>query len=138
MSLFLGSTYVGRSTLDPASVEDTLTLSLGRDDGIVVRRVHERDRTERTFLGSKRKVTNGYRIEVRNTKAVPVDVLVIDQAPVSTDERIGVSVDIADRAMRDAETGELGWRITVPPSTTETMRFSYTVTYPRDRQLTLD
>lgn len=136
-NVFFEGTYVGRTTLSPQQVDDTLVVSLGVDDGVVVRRVKEDTFTETTLFGSKRVETRGFVLEVRNAKRRAVELVIQDQVPVSTNEAIEVRVE-ADGAEVDDDTGLLTWRLTLPPGATERLPFSYTVRYPRDERVVLE
>src|SRR5690606_25436818 len=82
-NIFYEGTYVGQGYIDVRNVKDTMNLSLGRDKKIVVRR--ERDKELRTVktIGSNVKETYVYKISVRNTRNKAIDVVVMDQVPIS-------------------------------------------------------
>ncbi len=137
-NLFFGGTYVGQSYLNTDSVDDTLVVSLGRDEGVAISRTKEDDFSERQRLGSRTLETVAFALEVRNNKTVPIDIVVEDQVPVSTNERIDVDVKPGDDTTYDEETGILRWRLTLPPNTTETVRFQYRVRYPSGSRVLLE
>jgi hypothetical protein len=124
--------------LDVANVEDTLTVSLGRDEGIVVWRTKQRDFTRRQRFGTRQTESRGFEIEIRNAKLQPIRIVVEDQIPLSTDARIDVDLDADGRAVLDETTGILRWRLDVPPAATEKIGFRYSVTYPRGQHVQLE
>lgn len=132
-NLFLGDAFVGTSQLDLANVDDTLTVSLGRDKGVVVERTQRRDFERRTFFRDKRVEQFAYDIEVRNTKSVPITIIIEDHVPITTDAALDVRVDADDAAQYNEETGILTWRLTLPPAQRDVVSFSYELRYPRDR-----
>ena len=137
-NLFFEGTYVGQTFLNTAATEDTLVVSLGQDPGIVVERTKERTFAEQQFLGNRQTATRAFSIEVRNTKRVPVTIVVDDQVPVSTTEQIDVREVEAGGAAYDAATGRLRWRLDLAPGEAETLRFGYEVRYPKNRRITLE
>ena len=94
--------------------------------------------TEHRLLGSRREETLGFEIEVRNTKRQPIAIVVEDQVPRSTDDRIDVDLEERGGADFDDETGILRWRLGVAAGETERVRFRYEVTHPRDRRVVLE
>jgi uncharacterized protein (TIGR02231 family) len=137
-NLFFEGTYVGKSFLNVHEVSDTLVVSLGRDKGLVVERTREKEYSRRRFLGNRQVDSFAFTIEVRNTKGVPVQLVVEDQVPVSTDAQIQVEADPDDRAEYDEATGLLRWRLTLAPGAMEEVGFSYEVRYPKGRTVVLE
>ena len=89
-NLFHEGTYVGQAQLDPNVAVDTLLVSLGRDEQIVV---------QRQAIPSQRKETNnhiretvGYTIKVRNNKSRSIPLVVMDHIPVSTMKELEVKL----------------------------------------------
>ena len=80
-------------------------------------------------------VTNEAAITVRSFHERPVEVTVVDQAPVSTDESLNVTL-IAEPAptVRDFEDrpGVHAWIATFEPRGERRIRFGYAITSPRD------
>lgn len=132
-NLFLEGAFVGTSYLDPAAVGDTLVMSLGRDDGVVVERELVRDVSGRRLLGTRQTETYAYAITVRNGRARAIPVVVEDVVPVSTDDALDVDADVDDGGVLDEATGLVRWRLVLPPNAAETVRFSYTLRYPAGR-----
>ena len=105
---------------------------------MVVQRTKLKEFTKRQILGSKQSESRAYAIEVRNTKGVPIHLVVEDQVPLSTDKRLEVESEPDEAAAFDEETGFLRWRLDMPPASAETLGFSYTVKYPKDRTVVLE
>ena len=137
-AMFVGNVFVGDTYLFTGVTSDTLTLPLGPDPGITVRREKTREFTRTRFLGSKRHVSLGFRISVRNNKTEVATVEVQDQVPISVNKQIEVDIGSTDGAAYDEETGFLEWTLEVPPGTTRTVEFDYTVKYPKGMNLVLE
>ncbi|MDX1618805.1 MAG: DUF4139 domain-containing protein, partial [Balneolaceae bacterium] len=134
-NLFLENTYVGRSTINPQSVSDTLSFSLGRDQSIVVDREKLEEFEERNFFGNRVTQSFAWEISIRNTKEQPVRIEVNDQVPVSQHEDIEVSLTEDSGAEYNRQTGMLRWVLQMSPGQTRTLRFEYEVEYPRGRRI---
>lgn len=136
-NVFFGGTYVGEAVLAPGRVSDTLVVSLGRDTGISIERTEREDFTKRQFFGSKQTEMHAFDIAVRNNKRIPVDLVVQDQVPLSTDEQIDVDADLSDDGVLDEDTGIVTWRMHLPPGGSKTLSLRYSVSYPKDRDIAL-
>ena len=134
--IYFEGTYVGESQVSLANAKDTLSVGLGRDKRVVVKREKVEDVSSRKTVGSNIRDTHAYRITVRNTKPEPVSLNVYDQLPVSTDTRIEISPEDLSGADLTAETGKLTWRLSLKPSESRVLTFRYTVKYPKGKTLT--
>jgi len=137
-NVFFEGTFVGQSYLQLDIPKDTLEISLGRDKGVTVERVKRKTTNEKATIGSKRTVTIGWDITVRNTKSTPVDLEVRDQYPLSPQSEIEVKLEDKGGATVNENSGMLTWNISVAPKETKKLGFSYTVKYPKDMPVVLE
>jgi hypothetical protein len=137
-SLYFEGTYLGKTYIDLSAVADTLSLSLGKDNGIKVTRKLAKEFSAKRFIGGNRTDTRQYEINVRNTKQVPVNITISDQFPVSTNKEINVDDQKAPEAQIDKYTGISTWTITLQPGQEKKLDISYSVKYPKDRKVVLD
>ena len=137
-SLYFEGTYLGKTYIDLSAVADTLSLSLGKDNGIKVTRKLAKEFSAKRFIGGNRTDTRQYEINVRNTKQVPVNITISDQFPVSTNKEINVDDQTAPEAQIDKDTGISTWTITLQPGQEKKLDISYSVKYPKDRKVVLD
>jgi len=138
VNLFFEGTYLGTSALDVATISDTLKLGLGRDPGVVIRRKATEDYRARNFFGSKVTDSRGYTISVRNNKRQAINLVVMDQVPVSADEEIEVKIDHERTFRLNEETGILTWKTRLSPDEQREQRFGYTVKYPKGQRVRLE
>ncbi|MEM6770532.1 MAG: mucoidy inhibitor MuiA family protein, partial [Bacteroidota bacterium] len=115
INLFFEGTYLGQSALDVATTKDTLELSLGRDQNVIVERKATEDYRKRNFFGNKQSESRGYTITVRNKKAQAINMIVLDQVPVSADEEIEVKIENIAAFKLEEDTGILTWRTAIGP-----------------------
>lgn len=134
-NIFFEGTFVGKSFIDPNAIGDTLSVSLGRDKRIVVKREQLKDFTSRGFISSNKKNAYAYEISVRNTKNESIQIVVEDQVPVSQNSQIEVTVTDAGGAKYNRTTGKLTWTMTLQPNETRKVVFKYEVKFPKDKQV---
>lgn len=137
-NVFFEGTYVGMSFLDLDQPKDTMDISLGRDKGVIVERVKRKTTNEKALIGSKRTVSVGWDITVRNTKSVPVELELRDQYPLSPRSEVEVKLVENGGADVNDQTGLLTWKINVAPKETKKVGFAYTVKYPKDMPVVVE
>ncbi len=135
-NVFFEGTFVGKSYIDPNSIKDTLSVSLGRDKRVVVKREKLKDFSSRKLIGSNQRETRAYEISVRNTKAEVVKISVEDQVPISQNSQIEVTVNDVGGAKYNKDTGKLVWEMSLQPNETKKVVYKFEVKYPKDRTIT--
>lgn len=135
-NVFFEGTFVGKSYIDPNEIKDTLSVSLGRDKRIVVKREKVKDFTTRKTIGSNIRESFAWEVSVRNTKNEAVKILVEDQVPVSRNSQIEVTVLDVGGAKYNKDTGKLVWEMNLQPNETRKVVFKYEVKYPKDKTIT--
>lgn len=132
-NLFFEGTFIGKSLINTNATADTLSLSLGTDKNIVVTRKSLKDLTERQSLGSNRKETKDWQIEVKNRKNQPVNLLVEDQVPVSQNSSIDVETQELSGGTLDKLTGKVSWNVALKPLNDKKIELKYLVKYPKNQ-----
>lgn len=135
-NIFFEGTFVGKSFIDPNNIKDTLSVSLGRDKRIVVKRDKLKDLTTRKVISGSQRENYTWEISVRNTKTEAVKIVVEDQLPVSQNSQIEITPGDLGGAKYDATTGKLSWVITLQPNETKKMAYKFEVKYPKDKKVT--
>jgi len=134
-SIFFEGTFVGNSFIDSSNIKDTLSLSLGRDKRIVVKRDKLKDLTSRSVIGGSKKESYTWEISIRNTKTEAIRISVEDQVPVSQNTQIEVTVPDTGGAAYNKQTGKLTWNLDIKPSETRKLLYKFEVKYPKDKQI---
>lgn len=132
-NLIVENNYAGTSYINPHSTNDTLTLSLGKDERIVATRERIDEEGSRSFLGNSQSREYTYEISLRNSRQQAVDVEVKEQYPLSNEKDIEITVNETSGAVNNPEEGELTWNVHLKPGETKKLRFSYTVKYPKGK-----
>jgi TonB-dependent SusC/RagA subfamily outer membrane receptor len=135
--LFEG-TYVGKSFIDPASTNDTLNLTLGKDKRVVVKREKMMDFSSVKFMGSNKLQTITYELTVKNNKKDAINFILKDQYPISTNKEIGVELLESSGAEINEEIAVLTWKLQLAPGESKKVRISYSVRYPKGRLVNLN
>ncbi|MBX2946507.1 MAG: DUF4139 domain-containing protein [Cyclobacteriaceae bacterium] len=134
-NVFFEGTFVGKTFIDPNNLKDTLSVSLGRDKRIVVKREKVKDFTTRRTIASNLREAYAWEISVRNTRNEPVKITVEDHLPLSRNSQIEVTVLDVGGAKHNKDTGKLLWDMNLQPNETRKVVFKYEVKYPKDRQI---
>ena len=137
-SLYFEGTYLGKTYIDLDAAGDTLSLSLGKDNGIKVARKLIKEFSSKRFIGSNKTETKQYEITLRNTKKDPVNITVNDQFPVSVRKEISIEDAKAPEAQIDKETGIATWTLTLKPGEEKKLNISFGIKYPKDKRVVLD
>jgi len=137
-NIIFEGTYIGKSFINPSSIQDTLNLTLGRDKRVVVKREKLVDFSSVKFLGSNKKQIFTYEITVKNNKKEAIDILVKDQYPISQDKDVVVELLESSAASINETTGVFNWQLKMAPGEIKKLKISYSVKYPKDRTLNLN
>ena len=132
--------YVGETLIDASSTQENLTLTLGSDKRVPVRREKQQDYSSTRFLGNDITQTFNYKLTVRNNQNTTVKMVLKDQYPISTLKGIEVvflSKETTTPTHNIEDLGVVTWEFDMEPGETKTFNFAYSVKYPKDRKLNL-
>ncbi|HCA83711.1 MAG TPA: hypothetical protein DEP18_07975 [Flavobacteriales bacterium] len=119
--------------MDPVTFDDTLDISLGRDNKVIVNRVKVEDKDAIKVIGSNKKETYTYKISVRNTNTNPINIQLSDQIPVSQHSEITVDIHEVSNAEREDYSGKLTWNLDIKSGETKEFIVSFSVKYPKNK-----
>lgn len=136
-NVFFEGSFVAKTYLNTFTTDDTLKVALGVDDRITVSRNRIEDFTSSTLVGGKKVETIGIEIKIRNSKIVPIDLVVQDQHPISGNKEISVDLEEDGGSDVNSDKGILTWNIKLPAGKTAIKQFKYTVKYPKDKRVNL-
>ena len=137
-NVFFEGTYVGKTLMDVRFASDTLEISLGRDKKVSVNREKVKDFTNKQFIGSKKEETRAWKTTVKNNKVQDINLIILDQIPVSTMEEIEVNIKNISGAKHNTETGEIEWKFKLDANDKKELDFKYSVKYPKNRNLIIE
>jgi hypothetical protein len=137
-NVFFENTYVGKTLLDVRFASDTLELSLGRDKQVSVNREKMEEYTDKQFIGNKKEDARAWKISVKNNKSQAINMIVLDQVPVSSMDEIEVDVRNISGAKHHPLTGEVKWELNLESSERKEFDLQYSVKYPKYKNLYLE
>ena len=137
-NLFFEGTFLGKTLMDVTNAGDTLNISLGNDKGVIVKRTLVKENSQKKFLGSNKTDTRQYEILVRNNKQQPINIIIEDQLPISTNKEIEIDNKEYPGAKLDDQTQKLTWQPKLEPKGETKLNFRYSVKYPKERVVNLD
>ena len=136
-NVYLGGTYVGQSYINTKSTNDTLDLSVGRDNKIMVSRTQLKDFNTEKVIGNNKKSTYSYEIVVKNNRKSSITIDVEDQVPVSQSSDITVETIELSKGELNSLTGKIKWKLTIEPGEAKKINLAFSIKYPRNKSLQL-
>jgi uncharacterized protein (TIGR02231 family) len=137
-TLYFENSFVGKSYLNVNQLTDTLTISLGTDNSILVKREKRKDFTSKKVIGTNKTETYSFLLTIRNNKANPVKITLNDQIPVSSNSGITVETIELSGGRHNAQTGEIKWDLEIKQQETKQIILTYSVRYPKDKTVILE
>jgi uncharacterized protein (TIGR02231 family) len=137
-TLYFENTFVGKSYLNVNQLSDTLVLSLGTDNSILIKREKRQDFTSKKVIGTNKTETYSFLITIRNNKSTPVRLTLSDQIPVSSNSGITVSPEELTGGRLIAQSGLVKWDLEINPQEIKKIILTYSVKYPKDKTVILE
>ena len=136
-TIFFDGSYMGETYINPGVMDDTLSLSLGRDPNIIVKRTFMKKKYKEKIIGNDVEKTSAYQIEILNNKSKSINLIVQDQIPVSRKEDIEVSTEELSKGILNETTGIIEWKIDLKSKSTEILDLKYTVKHKKSEPLVI-
>jgi len=134
-----GDTFVGNGRLPNLAPGAEHEMGFGRDSAVTVKYdVLGEKRGESGIISSSTTDERNYRITITNQHARPINMLVIDQMPVSLNEDITVSLTgtTPDKKDFEGKRGVLAWSFDLKPAAERKVTFGYNLAWPADKKIT--
>jgi hypothetical protein len=131
-NIFLDNAFVASVRLNTVMPGDSFSVNLGVDEGIRVERklINRFSESVGTF-STKTKITFEYENIVENHKKYPVDIMLFDQVPVSSDEKIAVeTLDPDPKTMKPDVDGVFKWNISIQPGEKKSVKLKFSIEFP--------
>ncbi|MBI5424459.1 MAG: mucoidy inhibitor MuiA family protein [Opitutae bacterium] len=138
MNVFLDGTFVATSALRTVMAGEKFDLALGADEAISVKHKRVQKFTEDTGLtNSGKRVTYEYLLTIQNNKKSAERVIVVDQLPLSRNEKIVIKQLAPDaRELKPTDEGSLKWTLDLKPGEKREITVKFTIEYPNDVNVT--
>ncbi|HEY1040748.1 MAG TPA: mucoidy inhibitor MuiA family protein [Bacteroidia bacterium] len=131
-TLFFAGTYVGQTYLNSVETNDTLSLTLGQDKSIVIKREKQKDKIKEKILDNDKLYTFAYEILVKNGNAKNIEIEVQDQLPLSNNKQVVIQKENISGADFNENTGVLTWKNSIKAKDNKKINFSYTIKAPKE------
>jgi TonB-dependent SusC/RagA subfamily outer membrane receptor len=136
-NVYFEGSYSGKTIINPQAVTDSLTVSLGSDPAIVVKRTQFNNFKKNSFIGNNKFINRAYEIEIKNNKNSTVMLTISDRIPVSQHKDIKVETIETGTAIYQRKKGLLTWTLQLPANQSKKVGFSYTLKYPKYKRVNL-
>jgi len=134
-NIYFEDNYIGKTNITSNYVKDEFPISLGVDERIVIKRTKLEDKTAQKSFNSNKWETESYEISIRNNTKENIELEVLDQIPLSENQKITVkTLNIGDGQF-DSKTGSILWNRKINSGASENINFSYEVKYPKEMQI---
>jgi TonB-dependent SusC/RagA subfamily outer membrane receptor len=137
-NIYMENSYVGKSQINTTQFSDTLNISFGIDNNIIIEREKLKNFSETRFIGSNKTESVSWKISIRNNKSYPVSLIVSDQIPLSTSKEIQVDAVELSGGNMNSSTGEVSWNLTLNPNENRELIMTYSVRYPKNKRIILE
>ena len=127
--------FVGKTFINPNVKNNELQLSLGKDANIAISRKLVSDKSGTKMLSSRKVQDFVYEISVRNNKKVPIEIMLEDQIPISSNNDIEITVTEKDGANINTETGKMIWNLNIKSNETKKVRLGYQIKSAKEKNL---
>jgi uncharacterized protein (TIGR02231 family) len=130
-------TYMGETYIQTSSTQEKLSLTLGTDKRIVVKREQLKDYSSGEMFGGGETREFVYELTVRNNQNRQVKMVLKDQYPLSTSKEISVELlkDTTKPTVNKEDIGVLTWEYDLRPGETKIFKTAYRVKYPKGSTL---
>jgi hypothetical protein len=137
-NIFFEGAFLGKTLIDVQNTSDTLSVSLGADKNVLVKRIQQKDQNEKSLIGSNMRATRSFSYQIFSRKVVPVTLNLEDQIPISTSNEVTVEKMELSDAIVDANSGLLTWKLQLKPNEKKELKVAYQVKYPKNKPVKLE
>ncbi len=138
LNLFLEGKFIGKSVIQTHFAADTLSISMGKDNGIFIERKRVKDFSKNQILGDNKIDFCSMDIVVKNNKPYPIHLKMEDQFPLSTEKKIVVDEIAYTAGKLDKDTRKILWDFDLGNKEEKHFELKYSVKHPRNAYLRLE
>lgn len=132
-TIYFENHYIGQSALKLNEIKNGLKLSLGIDNRIIIKREESKmEGATGIFGGNNIERKQGYLFSAINSRPDTVQLTVIDQLPVSQNEKIKIQDLQLENAEHNKVNGKLSWQLELKPQEEKTFEYHYKIRYPKE------
>ncbi|MBF8150671.1 mucoidy inhibitor MuiA family protein [Winogradskyella sp. F6397] len=136
-NVYFEGSYSGKTNINPSATTDSLTVSLGVDPNIIVKRKQLNDFKKTTFIGNNKVIQKAFEIEIKNNKKSDIQLTILDRIPKSQHKTIKIDDIETGNSNYDEDKGILKWTLNLKSSATANVKHSYAVKFPKEKRVNL-
>ncbi|WP_225036517.1 DUF4139 domain-containing protein [Winogradskyella sp. SM1960] len=136
-NVYFEGSYSGKTNINPSATTDSLTVSLGVDPNIIVKRKQLNDFKKTTFIGNNKVIQKAFEIEIKNNKKSDIQLTILDRIPKSQHKTIKIDDIETGNSNYDEDKGILKWTLNLKSSATANVKHSYSVKFPKEKRVNL-
>lgn len=136
-NIYLNGVFMGRTYVSPSNTEDTMSLMIGQDKTIQADRKKMNQFCKNSTFGANKKTEMAMQLIVKNNKSKDIRIIVEDQIPVSSDDKIEVTTVEVSKAKYNKKTGLLTWEYTLKAGESVKHDIKYEVKHPKNKRINL-
>ena len=144
-TIYYEGRYIGESMISPEYANDTLDISLGRTQKVLITRIKMEDKNSKKIIANDVIETVTYRTTFKNTTGslakesaknmgTVTNIIVEDQVPVSQDKEVKVKIKNISGAEMEPVSGMLIWKLALKPGESKELMITYSVQYPKNKK----
>ena len=135
-SITYDGTYVGETQINASSTQEKLSLTLGVDKRISVKRELLKEFSSSKLFGNNITQVYTYKLTVKNNRNAPVRFVLKEQYPQSTNkeiEAVWLKEETTTPTFVKEEVGVITWEEELPAGATKEYKFSYSILFPKGK-----
>jgi hypothetical protein len=136
-NVYFEGSFSGKTHINPMETTDSLTISLGVDPNVIVKRIQPQNFKKNAFIGTTKTIQNKFEIEVKNNKSSAIHLVLVDRIPLSQNKDIKIDDIETGTSTYNDKKGILEWNLNLNSNSSKTMNFSYSVRYPKYKRINL-
>jgi uncharacterized protein (TIGR02231 family) len=137
-NIYFRGTYLGESLIKTRNVKDTLDLSLGRDDKVLVTRSKLKEYSSKQLIGTKTRETLSFELIAKNNRKNAIEIEIQDQIPISKNSEIEVKELELSGGEFNPVTGEVKWKHKIQPGESKKMVLTFYIRYPKNQTVEVE
>lgn len=132
INIFVDNDFVNRTFMNDVVVNDTLEIALGIDESIKCEKILKNRFMElKGIFNGSRLITYDYEIKVTNNRKTEENITILDQLPISMNEKIRVElIEPAEKEVKLNNDKEILWKIKLNSGEIKIIPLKFTVEFP--------
>ena len=133
--VYLNDIYTSVVKMNFDRTDETCSVPLGVLERISVTRSAYKKKASEAMIRNQRSAVYETVLKAASSRDTDTELTLIDQIPVSRDQAIIVELLDCDKAEKNPESGQLKWKLELKPGEMKTVKVSYRISWPKDREL---